>query len=82
MITCTLSINGGPQLNVEDLGVELHTRSESNQAEGQIQLTVLRKPDEPFLFSLNDKVTLYLNGQRWYTGLADQGSVLASSTDH
>lgn len=82
MMTAAFTINNGPLLDVEAYGVELLTYSQSNQAEGQMQVTVIRRPDEPFLFQLNDSVTIYINGQRYFTGLADQGTMLASSTDY
>ena len=66
----TFTINGGDHMDAEKEAVSLHSRVLQNMAADVVNLTVYRKPSQPAIFAHDDKVVIYRDGVRWFSGRA------------
>ena len=65
-----LSINDARPASVESLGIQIHSKTLINQGMDVVAMTWAAKPSAAPLIKTRDKVVIYKDNARWFTGWA------------
>ena len=63
-----LSINDARPASVESLGIQIHSKTLINQGMDVVAMTWAAKPSAAPLIKTRDKVVIYKDNARWFTG--------------